>query len=80
MADAVDSKSTVGDNVGVRVPSRACSIYQYWQAFWSKQEACFFCENRCLSNTCLTYTGVMSIVKEHAGAYGLGVEYSKTML
>ncbi|MDR0914211.1 MAG: hydrolase [Oscillospiraceae bacterium] len=27
-----------------------------------------------------TYDGVMAIVKEHGGAYGLGVEYSETML
>ena len=27
-----------------------------------------------------TYDGVLSIVKEHGGAYGLGVEYSETML
>jgi nicotinamidase-related amidase len=27
-----------------------------------------------------TYNGVMTIVKEHGGAYGLGVEYSESML
>jgi nicotinamidase-related amidase len=27
-----------------------------------------------------TYNGVMSIVKEHGGAYGMGVEYSEEML
>ncbi|MCL1791504.1 MAG: hydrolase [Peptococcaceae bacterium] len=27
-----------------------------------------------------TYAGVMAIVKEHGGAYGLGVEYSESML
>ena len=27
-----------------------------------------------------TYAAVMAIIKEHSGAYGLGVEYSETML
>ena len=36
-----------------------------WQRDWNNKD---------------TYAGVMSIVKEHGGAYGLGVEYSETML
>jgi nicotinamidase-related amidase len=36
-----------------------------WQRDWNNKE---------------TYDGVMSIVKEHGGAYGLGVEYAKSML
>jgi nicotinamidase-related amidase len=36
-----------------------------WQRNWNNKD---------------TYDGVMTIVKEHGGAYGLGVEYSETML
>ena len=36
-----------------------------WQRDWSNKD---------------TYDGVMSIVKDHGGAYGLGVEYAETML
>ena len=36
-----------------------------WQRDWNNKE---------------TYDGVMAIVKEHGGAYGLGVEYSESML
>ena len=36
-----------------------------WQRDWNNKE---------------TYNGVMTIVKEHGGAYGLGVEYSESML
>ena len=36
-----------------------------WQRDWNNKD---------------TYAGVMSIVKEHGGAYGLGVEYTETML
>lgn len=36
-----------------------------WQRDWNNKE---------------TYEGVMTIVKEHGGAYGLGVEYSESML
>ena len=36
-----------------------------WQRDWALQE---------------TYAGVMDIVKHHAGAYGIGVEYAYTML
>jgi nicotinamidase-related amidase len=36
-----------------------------WQRDWNNKD---------------TYDGVMSIVKEHGGAYGLGVEYTETML
>ena len=36
-----------------------------WQRDWNNKD---------------TYAGVMSIVKEHGGAYGLGVEYSETMM
>ena len=36
-----------------------------WQRDWSNKD---------------TYNGVMAIVKEHGGAYGLGVEYAESML
>lgn len=36
-----------------------------WQRDWAKKE---------------TYSGVMSIVCEHSGAYGMGVDYASTML
>ena len=36
-----------------------------WQRDWNNKD---------------TYNGVMAIVKEHGGAYGLGVEYAETML
>lgn len=36
-----------------------------WQRDWANKE---------------TYQGVMAIAKEHGGAYGLGIEYSETML
>jgi nicotinamidase-related amidase len=36
-----------------------------WQRDWNNKE---------------TYNGVMAIVKEHGGAYGLGAEYAETML
>ena len=36
-----------------------------WQRDWNNKDS---------------YEGVMTIVKEHGGAYGLGVEYSETML
>ncbi len=36
-----------------------------WQRDWNNKD---------------TYDGVMSIVKEHGGAYGLGVEYAESML
>jgi nicotinamidase-related amidase len=36
-----------------------------WQRDWNNKD---------------TYEGVMTIVKDHAGAYGLGVEYSESML
>ena len=36
-----------------------------WQRDWNNKD---------------TYVGVMGIVKEHGGAYGLGVEYAETML
>ena len=36
-----------------------------WQRDWNNKD---------------TYDGVMSIIKEHGGAYGLGVEYVETML
>ena len=36
-----------------------------WQRNWANKD---------------TYAGVMSIVKEHGGTYGLGVEYTETML
>jgi nicotinamidase-related amidase len=36
-----------------------------WQRDWALRE---------------TYAGVMDIVKQHAGAYGMGVEYAYTMV
>ncbi|MCL1866457.1 MAG: hydrolase [Oscillospiraceae bacterium] len=36
-----------------------------WQRDWSNKE---------------TYDGVLAVVKEHGGAYGLGVEYAETMI
>jgi len=46
-------------------PLTSMQVMLEWQRDWNNKE---------------TYAGVMNIVKEHAGAYGLGVEYSETML
>lgn len=46
-------------------PMTSMQVMLEWQRDWNNKE---------------TYAGVMAIVKEHGGAYGLGVEYSETML
>jgi len=46
-------------------PMTWMQIMLEWQRDWNNKD---------------TYEGVMSIVKEHGGAYGLGVEYSESML
>ena len=46
-------------------PLTAMQVMLEWQRDWNNKD---------------TYAGVMSIVKAHGGAYGLGVEYSETML
>ena len=46
-------------------PLTSMQVMLEWQRDWNNKD---------------TYAGVMSIVKEHGGAYGLGVEYTETML
>jgi len=50
--------------LGVK-PMTWMQVMLEWQRDWNNKD---------------TYDGVMSIVKEHGGAYGLGVEYAETML
>jgi nicotinamidase-related amidase len=47
------------------VPVTWQQILLEWQRDWARKE---------------TYDGVMDIVKEHSGAYGMGVDYAKTMV
>jgi hypothetical protein len=47
------------------VPVTAQQVLLDFQRDWARKE---------------TYDAVMSIVLEHSGAYGQGVEYAKTML
>jgi len=46
-------------------PVTALSVMLEWQRDWARRE---------------TYDAVMDIVKNHAGAYGIGVEYAYTMV
>jgi nicotinamidase-related amidase len=46
-------------------PVTAISVMLEWQRDWARRE---------------TYDAVMDIVKNHAGAYGVGVEYAYTMV
>lgn len=50
--------------VGV-VPLTWQQLLLEWQRDWAKRE---------------TYNGVMSIVQEHSGAYGMGVDYANTIV
>ena len=47
------------------VPVTWLQVLLEWQRDWSRQE---------------TYNAVMSVAKEHAGGYGLGINYAKAML
>lgn len=47
------------------VPTTWLQVLLEWQRDWSRQE---------------TYNAVMSVAKEHAGGYGLGINYAKAML
>ncbi|HEY3307261.1 MAG TPA: hydrolase [Desulfuromonadaceae bacterium] len=47
------------------VPVTWLQVLLEWQRDWARQE---------------TYNAVMNIAKEHAGGYGLGINYAKTML
>jgi nicotinamidase-related amidase len=47
------------------VPVTWLQVLLEWQRDWSRQE---------------TYDAVMNIAKEHAGGYGLGINYAKSML
>jgi hypothetical protein len=46
-------------------PVTALSVMLEWQRDWAEKE---------------TYDAVMHIVKNHCGAYGIGVEYAYTMV
>jgi nicotinamidase-related amidase len=46
-------------------PVTALSVLLEWQRDWGERD---------------TYDGVMAIVKDHCGAYGMGVEYAYTMV
>lgn len=47
------------------VPATWLQVLLEWQRDWARQE---------------TYNAVMAVAKEHAGGYGLGINYAKTML
>jgi nicotinamidase-related amidase len=47
------------------VPVTWQQVLLEWQRDWARKE---------------TYDAVMSIVKEHSGAYGMGVDYAYTMV
>lgn len=47
------------------VPTTWLQVLLEWQRDWARQE---------------TYNAVLSVAKEHAGGYGLGIDYAKTML
>lgn len=47
------------------VPVTWLQVLLEWQRDWARQE---------------TYNAVMSVAKEHAGGYGLGINYAKAML
>jgi nicotinamidase-related amidase len=47
------------------VPVTWLQVLLEWQRDWARQE---------------TYNAVMNVAKEHAGGYGLGINYAKTML
>ncbi len=71
-ADACGGASVDAHNMAVLRMAQAgvkpmtwMQVMLEWQRDWNNKD---------------TYDGVMTIVKEHGGAYGLGVEYSETML
>jgi len=47
------------------VPTTWLQVLLEWQRDWARQE---------------TYEAVLSVAKEHAGGYGLGINYAKSML
>ncbi|MBJ6724433.1 hydrolase [Geomesophilobacter sediminis] len=47
------------------IPTTWLQVLLEWQRDWARQE---------------TYNAVMNVAKEHAGGYGLGINYAKTML
>jgi nicotinamidase-related amidase len=47
------------------VPVTWQQVLLEWQRDWARKE---------------TYDGVMAIVREHSGAYGMGVDYAYTMV
>lgn len=47
------------------VPTTWLQVLLEWQRDWARQE---------------TYNAVMAVAKEHAGGYGLGINYAKAML
>ena len=47
------------------VPTTWLQVLLEWQRDWARQE---------------TYDAVLNVAKEHAGGYGLGINYAKTML
>ena len=47
------------------VPMTTIQILLEWQRDWARRD---------------TYDGLMNIFKEHAGAYGMGVDYAYTMV
>lgn len=71
VTDASGGASTEAHNMAVMrmvqagiKPVTWMQVMLEWQRDWNNKE---------------TYDGVLSIVKEHGGAYGLGVEYSESM-
>jgi nicotinamidase-related amidase len=72
VTDASGGTSTEAHNMAIErliqvgaVPVTWTQVMLEWQRDWARQE---------------TYDAVTGIVRQHAGAYGMGVNYAKTML
>jgi nicotinamidase-related amidase len=70
--DACGGTSEAGHRVSMQrmvqagvVPLTWLQLLLEWQRDWAKTE---------------TYTGVTDIVREHSGAYGMGIDYAVTMV
>lgn len=72
VSDACGGASQDAHNMAVNrmiqagaVPTTWQQVMLEWQRDWANKD---------------TYDGVMTIIKEHSGAYGMGVEYCETMV
>jgi hypothetical protein len=64
MADDKPRRKSANRQAGV-VPVTWQQVMLEWQRDWARRD---------------TYDAVMSIVREHSGAYGMGVDYAYTMV